>query len=524
MGVSATWNFYIDLTGDGDFADTDEDITDDVMTADWQIGFSNPFDIVSRATTCTLLLSNTANKYSPEHSSVATNFTRGKLLKITSTYDSTTRTHFFGWIDEIRPEAGSKRGQRTEVRLAGYLPRAQRGEMFLEIQKAKTGDEVVEEILGASRLYPPGFTNRWILESAIGFGNELGVNTILGEVADYLTSETGKTEFVYIADQWSEGVSIYGALADTTGREHGRIWLDRSGTIQWWNRHHMFLKTSVDTTLNDTMYDLTYNFGDDVINKTTITAQPRLVGSSPEILGATNRSIEIAANGNVVVAYRYRDQTTGSWVGGESAVTPVASTDYTANSASGGGGTNDTGSVTAAITSETATRSEVTYTSILSTPTFLQAGAKIRGTKITDLGTTDITKQDDDSIVSFGRQTHKYDYVMDNVVDADNMATFFLSTRKDPRGLVYYTSISPEQTDALMTQALTRTVGDRVTVTETQTGVSSDDYYIIGERWSIAPHSGVRTQWVLESATPSFWILNTSNFSELNDTTRIGPV
>ena len=113
MAVSATWTIAIDLNDDGDFADTGEDITSKVMSASWQLGFAAPYDVISRAATCNLVLNNSDKEYSPENasSSIYPNFTRNKVIRIQSTYSAVTRTHFLGRITSIAP-LGNTLGNR----------------------------------------------------------------------------------------------------------------------------------------------------------------------------------------------------------------------------------------------------------------------------------------------------------------------------------------------------------------------------------------------------------------------------
>ena len=115
-----------------------------------------------------------------------------------------------------------------------------------------------------------------------------------------------------------------------------------------------------------------------------------------------------------------------------------------------------------------------------------------------------------------------YGFTMDDVPVAEGAANYFLATRKDPRGIIQSMSIKPYSTAALLTQALARTIGDRINIQETQTGVNAD-YFIIGEQWQVGQKDADLT-WLLEPADASaYWVLGIAGFSELGDTTIIGP-
>lgn len=66
-----TWSIAIDLNDDGDYTDTNEDITTYVRPgATWTIGFAEPYEPLARAATCTLTLNNSDKRFSPENTEV----------------------------------------------------------------------------------------------------------------------------------------------------------------------------------------------------------------------------------------------------------------------------------------------------------------------------------------------------------------------------------------------------------------------------------------------------------------------
>ena len=522
--AEATWNFSVDLNGDGDFSDTGEDISVYIISADWQIGFAKAFDTISRDNTMTLVLKNSDNRFSPEHASALAGFTRGRVIRVQMTYAATTKTLFIGWIGEISPAAGTKERRTTTVTVEGYWARAQKAEAFVPLQESKTADQVIEAILANTFIYPPGFTGRWLL-GVVGF-SELGVNTILGATSDYLSAEVGKTTFAYIADKWGDGVSVYGALADTVGREYGRLFLDRSGVIVFWNRHHLILATVVAATFSNSMMGLDYKYGSNIVNVATVQANPRKVSISPETLGTIDGSTKIEPSSTKTVTFRYASQTAGEKIAGRNAIAPVQTTDFAANSASDGSGTDYTSSVTAAITTETATQCIVAFANAATVAVYVQSGAKIRGTKITDYGTVAQTSQDDTSIASYGRQAFTYPSTMDNTTDAQGVAEYVVTSRKDARGDIAAVSLLPRANATLMAQARDRTIGDRITLTETQTGVATKDYFIIGEH-HILMNAGkdYSLAWNIEPASgQQYWVLGITGYSELGVTTYAGPL
>lgn len=523
--ADATWTIAVDLSGNGSFADANEDVSAYVIAASWQLGMTRAYEQMARDATCTLVLRNSDKRFSPDSGSALANFTVGKVVRIQSTYSATTRTHYVGWIKSIKPAAGIYGPRTTVVECEGWLGRAQEYEVVLPVQESKRADQVIDTILSNTSLYPPGFVG-WLL-GVTGY-SELGTTTVLSTTTNYFSGDTGKSTFNYIADQWANGTSVLGALRDVIVREFGRLYVDRSGVIQFWNRHHLIedMANAADASFSGTMAGLEYDYGSDVTNIATVRYRPRSVSAAGTVLGKlTGDSIRIPAGGSKLVSIRYGDTSAGVRVAGKSATTPVQTTDYTAAANADGTGTDYTASVTATLTNEYATRSDVTFANSAGVDVYVIA-PQIRGIRITDFGQASVTDDNDTSIATHGRRAVTYAGEMDNEIDARGVAEYIVSIRKDPIGSVNGLTLYPRTSDTLMTQGLARTIGDRIALTETQTGISATEYYIIGERWTVASGGrDVRIQWITEPAAAyRYWLLGVSGFSELGTTTTLGPL
>ena len=521
-----TWIVAVDLNGDGDYSDADENISAYMMAMNFQNGFGDQFAPVARDNTATIILKNDSKRFSPESASVfSADWTRGKRIRIQSTDPTgpTTRTMYVGWIDQIIPTPGTRAARTCTVRCASYLDRLQTIEAFVPIQESKTADQVIDAIVNNAGVFPPGIGARWIL--GIVGRSELGETTHLGSVVDWLTAEVGKTTFNYIGDRWGDGVSVLAAFRDTMLREAGRLYVDRSGIVQFRNRHSLILDTTSDQTFDETMSGLDYSFGDRVFNAVTVRANPRKVGAAPEALARLDRATKIeAANPTKIITFRYKELTAGgARIGGRNAIAPVATTDYTANAAENGSGADLTGNISAKITKESSTGCEVTYTSTAAVDAWLQSGFQIRGTAIRDYGRVSATRQIDSSVDAYGFIPYTYPGEMDNISDAEGMADFIASRDAVPKGISKTVKIEPRRNATMLTAGLARTIFDRITLIEPQTGMSKD-YFIISERHAISRGKKYSVTWGIEPAESNrYWILGVAGFSELGETTWAGP-
>jgi hypothetical protein len=133
--------------------------------------------------------------------------------------------------------------------------------------------------------------------------------------------------------------------------------------------------------------------------------------------------------------------------------------------------------------------------------------------------------QEDTSIASYGRRELTWDYSMDSANLASNMASFIKDERVNPRGIVRSVSFKPNSSAALLTAALTHSIFARIVLTETQTGISSEPYFLINETHEVTA-SDYSVSWGLEPASATtYWILGDATSTFDNSTVpRLGPI
>jgi hypothetical protein len=219
------FRYYIDFDGTGAFA---SEVTSVLISAQWQLGFSQPFDLMARDNTAELVVQNITRDFSPEYASGAYygNVLPGRAVKITSTYASVTRTMWLGWIASYQPSVNIKGDRTCKITCTGWFERAQRRESLIPIQLGQTADTVIGVILDESDILPPGISGRWILGVS-----ELGLGTYLGAITDYFDAlDTGDTTFAFAGD-WAANTSVYSAIREMVEREAGRVWQARGGAL-----------------------------------------------------------------------------------------------------------------------------------------------------------------------------------------------------------------------------------------------------------------------------------------------------
>ena len=510
------FTFLVDFDGTGAFA---TDVSSVVVSADWQLGFSAPFDLMARDNTAQVVVQNGTRNFSPEYASGAYygNLLPGRALKITSTYASVTRTMWVGWISSYRPSVNVKGDRTCTLACTGWFERAQRRESLIPIQLGQTADAVIAVILDESDILPPGITGRWILGVST-----LGVSTYLGAVTDYFNAlDTGDTAFAFAGD-WDANTTVYSAVREMVEREGGRFWGSRAGILTFASRTFFPTHTTSVATFADNMQAMDYIYGDDVSNIITTNYEPRTTGSAGSTLATLAKSAAITGLGSVDIEFRFVAAGVGGTVGATALVTPVTVTDFSANSQADGSGVNLTSYISVAIVSTTATAATVRYTNAGSASGFIQAASKLRGTPLTRFDGLAYTATDADSVLAYGRLAYTSPGVQDSLADATTLGDYQLSLRKDPVGRVDSVVWSGWDT-AHTADMLTLTVGDRIVMTEQQTQANGA-WFILGEAHSVSA-GAYNVTWVLEDAgTILYWLLGTATQSELGQTTILGPL
>ena len=517
----ATWTLAIDgIVTAGIFTD----ISSYMQSATFSLGFSAPYEPIARESTLSVVLTNSDQRFSPEYSSGAYygKLEPGLVIRLQSTdpADSTVRTMFVGWIGAIRPTAGVSPDTCT-IEAQSWMSRAQLSEVSIPVQENITADAVIDKVLEVSRIYPPG-TSAWYLGT--GGQSELGQTTALGATSTFFVSETGISTFLFAGDNWSDSTSVWGAVQDTCGREYGRFYQDRAGTLYFNNRHHLITDKTTDFTVANTMAEMNYEYGDpaDMANSVSVKARTRRETATQVVAGLQNPIAIAGGGGTVDVNYIVESQESGVSLAVKSPITPAQTTDFLVNTSSDGTGTNITGDCTGAIIADEsfATRVGVRYTNNNASAGYVTFG-QLRGTKLDQFAVVEQASSDSTSIATYGKRELTWDYGMDSVTTASGISEFILGERKDPRGRVTSVGLRPNTSAALLTAALTHSIFARIAVTETQTGITDQPYFLISETHSIEP-SDYAVVWGLEAASSTdYWVLGSGT---LGSSSYLGPI
>jgi len=499
----------------GDFTDSGENITADVLALHWRLGMSAPHDSVAAPIFAAITVRNVSRDYSPEYT--ADPLLRGKPIIIQSFDGTTTRTHFTGYITTIEPQTGDQ-GERIAVIHAGSIEHdLSYGLVRLPLQIDTRADSVITAILNAVPLRLPVLARLFMV--GVAGHAELNTNAYLpGPYPN--TLEVGVSTFAFVGDLWSDGVPADVAVRQLVDSERGRFFINRAGEAVFYNRHHLLLDVTSDATFEDEGDSLTYAYGTDVVNRIGVRLTPRSVGTPGTVLWHVDnvQTLLPGQAGFRQIIARYTDSA-GRPIGALSVIVPVRGLDFIANSEPDGSGSDVTNEVEVLLFAVGASAATLELRNQSGRAAYLQPGMQLRGTPLVQNDAVIVQQDDGPSITFYGLKSHVYDLpTLTSIEEADQLARYEVKRRSAPRGGVTELRLSSQQ-PAHVAHILARSLFERITVRDTQTDHAAD-YFIVAEEHRVdAGGARHRVVWTLESAASSaFWVVGTS---QLNQTTLL---
>ena len=505
--MAGSYTVLVDWNNDGDFTDSGDDITSDVLSLSWERGRDYASQLQGRSVAGKLsaVLVNTGGKYSPSNTSSALtgNILPGRTVKVQAGSGSFPYTfpvafndgvRWQGKLDRILPAPAAEGVKTATLTAFGTLGYLNQFETQLASQTNRRTDQAVGDILD-----DVGWTE-----------------------SDDRDLDTGKTT---ISRFWISGKKAIDALRLVEEAEAGFLLESKSGQIAFQNRHHRITQTASTTS------QATFSDADGAAHTFVEVDQDDPLGTIVNHVEATARTFDTAS-----VAVLWTHPETGSasptLAPGEAKTfeaefpnpdaansamevdawtTPAATTDYLLNSASGGGGTNLTSDITVTQT-KTAERMAITLTNSATGSDGYVTKLQARGTAVSTKNPCIVRAIDTTSQGIYGERKYvaKTQFIP-TTSEAQDWCEYQVAIFASPTNIL--TMTIPASTSGNIGQVLGRDLSDRITVTATndaKLGISAD-FFIESERhqvseggqqhvaiWELSPASGGYSQfWVL---------------------------
>jgi hypothetical protein len=473
-----------------------DDLSAEVLRLHWRLGMARPYDSRAAPIAAEITVRNPTRGFSPEVSSRA--LLPGTPIRIRSTYNSVTYTHFTGRVAQVEPTPGDQGVKQAVIYATGPEPEMMQSSARLPAQFNRRADEIAAALLESVPLRQVALAGRWLLDQSAQ--TELGLNTRLAAAYPRLF-EAGLSTFVLCADTWQDSVSAWDALGEVVAAERGRLFINRAGEVVLLNRHHTLLDEFPLAAFTDDMVGLDYQYGAGHINRVVVNLRPRTLGAPGSILWSLVEPQSIpGADQPLRLTARFRDSAERP-IGAAELLAPVAGMDWQANTRADGLGQDRTNSVSLRLTAAAAA-ANLEFINNSPETIFILAGARLRGTPLIEGDPLAVEVRDHAAQNRYGAATLTLDLPALTPAFAADLASFELARRVQPSGQAQAIRLrAPAHLDAM----LRCTLFDRIRLTESQTGHASDAF-IIAEEHTV-DLGGLRheARWLLEPADRAFW-------------------
>ncbi len=528
IGLAYTYKLQIDFGHGGSYSHALADVTARWMNFNLVYGFQDPYGVVAPPSKLTFRLRNNDGLLTPSNTSSAFYglLTRGTLVKITATYNGTTYINWTGKIASIKPRieqtADPQNNAVVDITAEDPMQKLLKGQIFPKLQTSVTINAALTAIMNSTDMpvvWP--YASSWaVLDVSV-----MGTARLYSP--DLLTASVSSTTLPYVGDNASDRYNSVGMgsyITDLMMAECGGRFFWNGSKFEFQDRYYssnQALSPGVALTLySDDLRNADYRYGEDLVNAVTVTFEPRQVGSVGTVLYSAPRVITLRALDSLTVNCQYRDPNTpNARIGALTTIDPVAGTDYIANTASDGSGSNVTAYITASLQAK-AQSASVTLVNPTGIDVYITT-LQVRGTPLYTYERQTVTAVDAQSVYDNDPIPQSYNVKLIGDVDtALGYAQTQVARFKD--AIDRFQSIRfIANTTKLLTASVS--IGSLITVNDNENSRSNHTYVVVGiqHQADAAKREHYTTYTLSPLGRDAYWLLGVAGSSELDDTAII---
>lgn len=501
--MTIEYRVAIDREHSGDFA-AGEDISGDVMALRWRLGMRAPYDSLADYGEAVVTLRNQAGAYSPERHSLPI----GGRVRIQSRRLGVERSHFTGFISHIEPEPGELGRRQARLHLRDIQVWLAQSPALLPPQVDVTADQVIGQLLNKAILRRPALAGYLFIDrpgsNLIDSARIFPAHNVARKLA------AGLTRFAYVGDWWNERTSSREAIGELAASERGRFYISRVGEAVLLDRRYSLLHKTLGAQFRDDMAGCDYVYGDDQLNRLTLQVTPRAVGEAGSLLWRLPIAQRVAPRSDTKLALSLVDER-GQPMGllaFERLVTRFRQ-----------GESPDSREITQDVLVKveqlSATSLQVRVCNFNRRPAWLSL-LNVYGKPLYRGAPLQVSAADVASLHIHGLRGQIRELpALSDIETAQAFADYEVAQRRTPRGLVRELRLDAHQHPAA---ALGLSLFDRVRVSESQTGHSARDYFIVAEEHEVgAGGASHKLRWTLEPADMTRYFIIGSSRIDASD-------
>lgn len=412
-------------------------------------------------------------------------------------------TRFRGRLDSVQPIAGVFERRTVRLEVVDWMDDAARAKVSgIPVQLDKRADEIFETLIASVPFEP-----------------------------DALEVDESPDTYKYALDSaQDEKSTVLAELQKLAMSELALIYQKADGTLVFESRNRRAVSEGIVDTFTDTSAISGFNAPaarDDALSRVQVITHPRKVdAAATTVLFRLDNPLQVGAHTSVTILGPYRDpDQEAARVGGTDMVTPVATTDYLANSQSDGAGTDLTTFVTLTVNFG-GNGARVLIENNSSTAAWMTL-LQLRGRGIYDYQNVVLEEEDAEAQINVGTTATADMPYQDNAALGQEIALWLLNLYKDAEGIAESATIFvPRSDETLAERVLSREISDRIDIVEQMTGFEVEPFgghFIQKVSLTIDARDNLSITWGLAPANrQQYWLLEVPGRSELDETTVLG--
>lgn len=525
------------------------DVTDDVVISDlvrgeYGIMDNGPLDRVARTGRLQFSLDNSTNNsaglagyYSPGHANCRSGFTTGIPVRVRFTYDSMTRTKFYGRIakDGIQPTTGIYGQRRTKITVLDWMNQASTHDMILPAYTTnKRIDEIAPLIVGNMPLAPIATNYQTGADTFTSVFDTVGAKTTA--MSEFQKLAQSEWSYIYVDHNidYDEVLTVEGRnTRSSAGTAYtvipvgadvaGYLLLEDGGYLLQEDGSKLILNDSEPADFfEDTAAQMEVSYGKHLSNYITVTSYPRAYSPAATILYEVQNGISLAAGETRDIVANFRDpENKAVRVAAVGVVAPVGTTDYKLGTSTAGTDNALATALTLGSFSYGANAGSYSFTNNGVTNGYLWF--QTRGTAVYLYDGVEYIAQGTASQAAHGLQSINVNMPYQASPDtAEQIGAFLRYDLENPRYEVDKYSFWANRDSKHLFAFISLEIGERIRISETQSGFSRDRH-IDGIQFEIHPNKQVKCTWLTRFISSVWgWTLGIDEQTELGETTILG--
>lgn len=496
--MTIEYRVAIDRDHTGDFA-AGEDISGDVIALRWRLGMRAPYDSMADHGDALITLRNHTGAYSPERNVLPI----GGRVRIQSWRRGVARSHFIGFISHIEADAGELGRRQALLHLRDIQVWLAQSPALLPPQVEVTADQVIGQLLDEAILRRPALAGYMFIDrpgsNMIDSARIFPAQNVARQLA------AGTTRFAYVGDWWDEATSSRDAISELVASERGRFYISRAGEAVFLNRRYTLLRKAIGAHFSDDMAGCTYVYGDDQLNRLTLQVTPRMVGEAGSLLWELPMAQRVSPRSDTKLTLQLVDER-GQPLG-------LLAFERLATRFQLGSSPNSaviTQNIAVKVEQLGATSLQVRICNHNRRPVWLSL-LNVYGKPLYRGAPLEVSAEDVASMYIQGLRGQRRSLpALSDANTAQAFADYEVAQRRQPRGVIRELQLDARQHPAA---ALGLSLFDRVRVSESHTGHSARDYFIVAEAHEVGAGGAIhRLRWTLEPADMTRYFMIGSSY------------